>query len=246
MLNSKTALITGATRGIGKAIALAMAKEGADIALIASRDCEQAQNTKKEIEALGVKCTFAACDVSKAQAVDAAVAEILKEFGKIDILVNNAGITADSLLIQMKEESFDRVISVNLKGTYLMTKACIRNFVKARSGRIINISSVVGITGNAGQANYAASKAGIIGFTKSVAKEYAAKGITCNAIAPGYIETEMTGAIPESLRQAMIDSIPLKRAGKPEDVAALAVFLAQDASSYITGEVIRTDGGMCI
>lgn len=246
MLDGKTALVTGGTRGIGKAIALKLAAEGADIAIFATSENETSKAVVTEIEAMGRKALFVACNVADAESVNAAVAQVIETFGAIDILVNNAGITKDMLLLQMKEEDFDQVIDVNLKGCFHTIKACIRPFVKQRYGRIINISSVVGMMGNAGQANYAASKAGIIGLTKSVAKEYAAKGITCNAVAPGYIQTEMTGALSEQATQAIMNQVPVKRYGTPEDVANVVSFLAQDASSYITGEVIKIDGGMYI
>lgn len=246
MLEGKTALVTGGTRGIGKAIALSLASDGADIAVFATKENDASAAVIKEIEAMGRKAAFFACNVADAEAVDAAVAQAIDTFGRIDILVNNAGITKDMLLLQMKEDDFDQVVDVNLKGCFHMIKACIRPFVKQRSGRIINISSVVGMMGNAGQANYAASKAGIIGFTKSIAKEYAAKGITCNAVAPGYIQTEMTGALSEQAAQTIMNQIPAKRYGTPEDVANVVTFLTQDTTSYITGEVIKVDGGMYI
>ncbi len=246
MLEGKTALVTGGTRGIGKAIALSLASDGADIAVFATKENDASAAVIKEIEAMGRKAAFFACNVADAEAVDAAVAQAIDTFGRIDILVNNAGITKDMLLLQMKEDDFDQVVDVNLKGCFHMIKACIRPFVKQRSGRIINISSVVGMMGNAGQANYAASKAGIIGLTKSIAKEYAAKGITCNAVAPGYIQTEMTGALSEQAAQTIMNQIPAKRYGTPEDVANVVTFLTQDTTSYITGEVIKVDGGMYI
>lgn len=246
MLKGKCALVTGGSRGIGRAVALKLAECGADVAILCTKESESAKNTVREIEAAGSRALMLVADISDETAVADATKNALDAFGKIDILVNNAGITRDRLLMQMTGEDFDSVISVNLKGCFNVTKALIRQFVKNRSGRIINISSVVGLMGNAGQANYAASKAGVIGFTKSVAKEYAARGITCNAIAPGYIETDMTGAMPDEAKKTMLDAIPAKRGGTPEDVANLAAFLASDLSSYITGEVIRVDGGMYI
>lgn len=246
MLDGKTALVTGGTRGIGRAIALRLAAEGADLAIFATKENEAAAAVVKEIEGMGRKAVFFACNVAEAEAVQTSVAQVLAHFGRIDILVNNAGITKDMLLLQMKEEDFDQVMAVNLKGCFHMMKACIRPFIKQRSGRIINISSVVGMMGNAGQANYAASKAGIIGLTKSVAKEYAAKGITCNAVAPGYIRTEMTEVLSEQAAEAIMKQVTVKRYGTPEDVANAVSFLAQEASSYITGEVIKVDGGMYI
>ncbi len=246
MLNDKTAIVTGGTRGIGRAIAMQLAKEGADIAIFATKENEASKDVINEIEKLGRKAFFQACNVANAQEVNTAIANTIEYFGKIDILVNNAGITKDLLLLQMKEEDFDQVVSVNLKGSFNMVKACIRPFIKQRSGRIINISSVVGMMGNAGQVNYSASKAGIIGLTKSVAKEYASKGITCNAVAPGYIKTDMTEALNEQASQAILNQIPAKRYGTPQDVANVVSFLAKDASAYITGEVIKVDGGMYI
>lgn len=246
MLNGKVALVTGAARGIGRAIALALAKDGADIAMIAATESEAAMSTLDEIKAMGNKAMFIACNVADAEQVNGAVAKFLEEFGKIDILVNNAGITRDKLLMQMSEEDIDSVLSVNLKGCFHTTKACLRTFIRNKYGKIINITSVIGISGNPGQANYSASKAGIIGFTKTVAKEYASKGITCNAVAPGFICTDMTDKMPDEAKKSMSDVIPLKRFGTPEDVANLVRFLADDASSYITGEVIKVDGGMCI
>lgn len=246
MLEGKTALVTGGTRGIGRAISLHLAADGADIAIFATRENEASAAVLQEIEAMGRKAAFFTCNVADADAVNAAVGSVIETFGKIDILVNNAGITRDMLLLQMKEEDFDQVMDVNLKGSFHMVKACIRPFVKQRSGRIINISSVVGMMGNAGQVNYAASKAGIIGLTKSIAKEYASKGITCNAVAPGYIQTEMTEALSEQAAQTILNQVPVKRYGTPEDVAGAVTFLAQDTTSYITGEVIKVDGGMYI
>lgn len=246
MLNGKTAIVTGGTRGIGRAIALQLAKDGADIAVIATKENEASNTVIREIENLGRKAVFFPCDIADAQAVGNTVTQILEVFGKIDILVNNAGITKDALLLQMKEDDFSQVIDVNLKGCFHMIKACIRPFVKQRGGKIINISSVVGMMGNAGQVNYAASKAGVIGLTKSVAREYAAKGITCNAVAPGYIQTEMTKALGEQASEGILGQIPLKKYGIPEDVANVVSFLAGDGAAYITGEVIKVDGGMYI
>lgn len=246
MLENRTALVTGASRGIGREIALEMARAGADVALIMTRASESAELAAAEIKALGRRAEIFCCDVSDMSAVTAMAAEVLKNFGKLDILVNNAGITRDKLLMTMAEEDFTRVLDVNLKGTYHLIRAFIQSFVKNRYGRIVNISSVVGLSGNAGQANYAASKAGVIGLTKSVAKEYAARGITCNAIAPGYIETDMTQNMPAPAKEAILAQIPIKRVGTPADVARLAVFLADEASSYITGEVVSVDGGMYI
>lgn len=246
MLKGKTAIITGGSRGIGKAVSVKLARLGADIAIIATSKSEAAQQTIEELNKLGIKTALYACDVSKESQVKDTVDAILSDFEKIDILVNNAGITRDKLLMAMTADDIDSVIDVNLKGTLYMTKACIRPFMKQRKGNIINISSVVGMMGNAGQANYSASKAGIIGLTKTVAKEYAARGIRCNAIAPGYIVTDMTEALSDDNSSNIKKMIPAGRFGKPEDVAELAAFLAEDASSYITGEVIKVDGGMYI
>ena len=246
MLNDKVALVTGAARGIGKAIAMELAKAGADIAMIATSESEAAISVKTEIQNMGKRVLFLACDVSDPAQVNSAVADILAEFGKIDILVNNAGITKDKLLMQMSEEDIDAVLSVNLKGCFHTVKACLRTFMKNKYGRIINITSVSGMIGNPGQANYAASKAGVIGFTKTVAKEYASKGITCNAVAPGFICTDMTDKLSDEAKAAMAAAIPVKRFGTPEDVANVVRFLAEEASSFITGEVIKVDGGMCM
>ncbi len=246
MLNDRVALVTGAARGIGKAIAIELAKAGADIAMIATSESEAAISVKTEIQNMGKRVLFLACDVSDPAQVNSAVADILAEFGKIDILVNNAGITKDKLLMQMSEEDIDAVLSVNLKGCFHTVKACLRTFMKNKYGRIINITSVSGMIGNPGQANYAASKAGVIGFTKTVAKEYASKGITCNAVAPGFICTDMTDKLSDEAKAAMAAAIPVKRFGTPEDVANVVRFLAEKASSFITGEVIKVDGGMCM
>lgn len=244
MADTKTALVTGASRGIGRAIATALAREGMDVAVVATADSPAAQKTMDLIRSEGRKAYFAPLDVSNFAACGDCVAKLLEEAGNIDILVNNAGITRDKLLLQMREADFDDVIAVNLKGAFNMTKALLRHFLKKKSGNIINISSVVGLMGNAGQANYAASKAGLIGFTKSVAREYAAKGIVCNAICPGYIETDMTRQMPEDAREKLRAAVPMQRPGLPEDVAAAAVFLSH--APYITGEVLRVDGGMYI
>lgn len=246
MLKEKTVLVTGGSRGIGKAVALKMAELGANVAIIATSDGEAAQNTLKELKASGCKAGLYVCDISDEKQVKDTVDSVLKDYGQIDVLVNNAGITRDKLMMAMTEDDIDSVIDVNLKGTLYMTKACIRPFMKQRKGSIINISSVVGLMGNAGQANYAASKAGVIGVTKTVAKEYAARGIRCNAIAPGYICTDMTGSLGEAESEKIKKMIPSGRFGNPEDVAFLAAFLASDNSSYITGEVIKVDGGMYI
>lgn len=246
MLTGQVAIVTGGTRGIGQAIALNLAAQGADIAVLATKESSAAVEIINKISSMGRKVAFFPCDVADEKQTTETVAKVMEHFGKIDILVNNAGITRDMLLIQMKEEAFSQVIDVNLKGCFHMTKACLRPFIKQRYGRIVNISSVVGMMGNIGQANYAASKAGIIGLTKSIAKEYATKGITCNAVAPGYIQTEMTQALSEPAAQAIREQIPQKRLGCPEDVANVVSFLVQGETSYVTGEVIKVDGGMYI
>ena len=245
MLNGRVAVVTGGSRGIGKAIALKLANNGAKVAIFATRESEAVNQTLSELKATGSEAMFVPCDVSNFEQVKASIDSVIEQFGKIDILVNNAGITKDKLLMQMSEEDFDDVISVNLKGTYNTVKACIRPFIRNKYGKIINISSVVGLMGNPGQVNYAASKAGIVGLTKSLAKEYAAKGITCNAIAPGFIATDMTEDLLDK-QEGLINMIPMKKVGNPEDIANLALFLASDMSSYITGEVIKVDGGMYI
>lgn len=246
MLKDSTAIVTGGSRGIGREIAVKLAELGADIAVIAAHDGAQAQDTVKTIEALGRKAGLYVCDISDMEAVNTAVAQIIKDFDGVDILINNAGVNKDKLLMQMTYDDISDVIDINLKGCMYVTKACLRTFVRKRRGRIVNISSVVGLMGNAGQANYAASKAGIVGFTKAVAREYASKGITCNVIAPGFICTDMTDKMPEEAVKAMLDNIPCKRYGEPREVAELAAFLVQDCASYITGEVIKIDGGMYI
>ena len=245
-LSGKTAIITGASRGIGKGIALKYASLGANIAFMHFNDGEKADETVKELEALGVKAKAYDCNVADFEASKQVIDEVIKEFGEVHILVNNAGIVRDKLILQMAEADFDAVISVNLKGAFNMTKNIYQHFMKKRRGRIINISSIVGINGNAGQANYASAKAGMIGLTKSVAKELGSRNVTANAIAPGFIRTDMTDAMPEKAKEAALASIPMKRAGEVEDIANLAAFLASDAASYITGEVIRVDGGMAI
>lgn len=243
MLSGKTAVVTGGSRGIGKAICLQFAKNGADIAFLYAGNTAKAEETQQELEQLGVKVKAYQCNVADADAVAAVVKEIVKDFGGIQILVNNAGITRDKLVPMMRAADFDAVIDTNLKGVFYMIKAVYPLFLKQKSGKIINISSVSGLMGNPGQANYAASKAGVIGLTKSVAKELASRGISCNAIAPGFIATEMT----ENLENhALQDAIPMKRFGRAEEVADLAVFLASAQADYITGEVIRIDGGLAM
>lgn len=246
MLKEKVTLVTGGSRGIGKAVALKFAERGTYVAVVATSKSEAAEQTINELNSMGVKANFYICDISNESQVKDTVDSVLSDFGKIDILVNNAGITRDKLLMAMTQDDIDKVIDVNLKGTIYMTRALIRPFIKQRRGNIINISSVVGLMGNAGQANYSASKAGIIGFTKTVAREYAARGIRCNAIAPGYILTDMTDELSQESSDKIKKMIPSQRFGKPEDVANLAAFLADDESAYITGETIKVDGGMYI
>ena len=243
LLADKVAVVTGAGRGIGRAVALAYARMGADVACV-SRTEENSAKAAAEVEALGRRAWAVAVDVSDTAAVDAAAGKILDDAGRVDILVNNAGVTRDNLLMRMSEEEWDTVINTNLKGAFNFTKALTRPFIKQRSGRIINIASVIGLIGNAGQSNYAASKAALIGFTKSVAKELAPRGITANAIAPGFIETDMTAALDDKVRESIIGNVPLGRFGSPDDIAHAAVFLAMEPSSYITGQVLTVDGGM--
>ncbi|MBF0926690.1 MAG: 3-oxoacyl-[acyl-carrier-protein] reductase [Clostridiales bacterium] len=244
MVMSKVAFITGATRGIGRAIALELANEGYNIALNYRTENEALETLKKEISELGVECYPVQGDVSKAEDSERMTKEIIEHFEQIDVLVNNAGITKDKLIQRMKEEEFTDVINVNLVGTFNITKNVIKYMTKKRYGKIINISSVVGISGNAGQSNYAASKAGIIGFTKSIAKELASRNITANAVAPGFIQTDMTNVLKDEVKEAIEGTIPLKRLGTAEDVAKVVKFLASDDSNYITGQVINVDGGM--
>ncbi len=242
MLKGKTAVITGGSRGIGKAVALKFAQHGADIAIIYSGNEEKALETCAEAEHSGVKAYSFKCDVSDFNAVKQTISEIIEKLGTIDILINNAGITKDGLILSMKEESYDAVLDTNLKGAFNMIRHCSSIFLKKKTGKIINISSVSGIIGNAGQANYSASKAGLIGLTKSVARELASRNICCNAIAPGFIETDMTQNIDDT--NQLLSSIPLGRMGKTEDVANLVIFLC--SADYITGEVIKVDGGLAM
>ena len=241
---NKVALVTGATRGIGKQIALTFAENGYDVAINYRKENEELEITKKEIEANNVKCLAVQGDISNFEDCERFVKQIIEEYGKIDVLVNNAGITKDTLLMRMKKEDFESVIDINLVGTFNVTRNVISHMMKARSGKIINISSVVGVSGNAGQTNYSASKAGIIGFTKSLAKEVASRNILVNAVAPGFIETSMTDILKDDIKEEIAKTIPLKRMGTTKDVANLVKFLASDESSYITGQVINVDGGM--
>ncbi len=240
----KTVLVTGAGRGIGRAVAVAFATEGANVVINYAGREDSAKETQAMCEAKGAVAICVKADVSKAEECAELFAKAKEAFGEVSVLVNNAGITRDKLLIGLNEDDFMSVLEVNLKGTYLCTKLAVKDMMKNRYGRIINLSSVVGVHGNAGQSNYAASKAGVIGFTKSVAKEFASRNITVNAVAPGMIETDMTDAIPDAMHEAMLNRIPVKRIGKPEDIAAGVLFLASEEASYITGQVLTIDGGL--
>lgn len=244
LLEGKNAIITGASRGIGKGIAEVFAKHGANVAFTYSSSAEAANQLEKELQELGVKAKGYKSDAANFQDAEELIKNVLEDFGSIDVLVNNAGITKDNLLMRMSEEDFDKVIEVNLKSIFNMTKAVQRTMLKQRHGSVINMSSVVGVKGNAGQANYAASKAGMIGFSKSMALELGSRNIRTNVIAPGFIETEMTGKLDEKVVEGWREAIPLKRGGTPEDIANACVFLASDLSAYITGQVINVDGGM--
>ena len=243
-LTGKVALVTGASRGIGQAVAVELAKAGADVIVNYIGNEAVAQETVEKVEALGRKALKIKADVGNADEVQAMVDEAHAAFGHIDVLVNNAGITRDGLLIRMKDSDWDDVLNINLKGVYLVTKAVAKLMVKQRSGRIINMTSVSGVTGNVGQANYAAAKAGVIGFTKTCAKELAARGITVNAVAPGFIETAMTDVLPEKIKEGIAATVPFGRMGQPEEIASVVTFLASDFASYITGQVLNVDGGM--
>ncbi|WP_426447163.1 3-oxoacyl-[acyl-carrier-protein] reductase [Paenibacillus sp. S-38] len=244
MLTGKVALVTGASRGIGRAIAVALAEAGADVVVNYAGSEGAAAETVQAVEALGRKAVKIKANVGQSQEVDDMFKQVLETFGRIDILVNNAGITRDNLIMRMKEEEFDQVIETNLKGVFNCIKAATRPMMKQRSGRIINISSVVGALGNAGQMNYVAAKAGVIGMTKSAAKELASRGITVNCVAPGFIETDMTDKLNEELRQSLLTQIPLARLGQPEDIAKAVRYLASEDASYLTGQTIHVDGGM--
>lgn len=244
MLEGKNALVTGASRGIGRAIALELAKQGSNVAVNYAGNEKKAEAVVQEIEKLGCKAIKIKTDVADEAAVKMMVKEVISEFGSLDILVNNAGITRDNLLMRMKETEFDEVINTNLKGVFLCTKAVTRQMMKQRAGKIINVASIVGISGNPGQANYVAAKAGVIGLTKTTAKELASRNILVNAVAPGFISTDMTEALSQEQQEEMLAMIPLKKLGEPEDVAKVVRFLASDDASYITGQTIHIDGGM--
>lgn len=243
-LDGKVALVTGGSRGIGKAIALALASAGADVAINYAGNITAAQEVADEVTAMGRKAILVQGDVANTVVAMEIVEKVVTELGKIDILINNAGITRDGLLVRMKEEDWDAVLSTNLKGVFNCTKAAVKHMMKQRAGKIVNISSVVGVMGNASQANYAAAKAGCIGFTKSVAKEVASRGINVNAVAPGFISTDMTQVLPEKVVEGMLTGIPLKRAGEPKDVANAVLFLVSEEAAYITGQTLHVDGGM--
>lgn len=244
LLDGKCALVTGASRGIGRAVALKLASEGAKVALNFAGNEAAANEVRQEIEAMGGQAILVKADVADEAAVQDMVQKTADAFGRIDILVNNAGITRDGLLARMKEEDWDAVLSTNLKGVFLTTKAVAKLMMKQRAGRIVNMASVVGVSGNAGQANYSAAKAGVIGFTKTIARELASRGVTVNAVAPGFIATDMTSVLSDKAKEAALTGIPLGRMGTPEDVAAAVLFLVSDQSSYITGQVLHVDGGM--
>ena len=244
MLKGKTAVVTGASRGIGRAIAIKLARLGANVVVNYRKSEDAVLDVVKEIEALGVKALAVKADISSYSDVEIMMKKCIEKFGSIDILVNNAGITKDGLLMRMKEEDFDSVIDINLKGAFNCTKHVSAIMLRQRSGRVINISSVTGITGNAGQVNYSSAKSGIIGMTKSVAREFASRGVICNAVAPGFIQTDMTNALTVKVKDTLMNTIPLKRLGTPEDVANVVAFLASEEASYITGQVINVDGGM--
>jgi len=242
--NGKTVIVTGGSRGIGRAIALDFAKSGANVVVNYNRSAEKAEEVVKEVEALGAKGLAVQCDVSNQEDVDKLLKEAVDTFGVVDILVNNAGVTKDTLILRMKEDDWDRVLDTNLKGTYMTTKIIGKHMLKKKQGRIVNITSVVGIMGNAGQSNYAASKAGVIGFTKSIAKEFASRGITVNAVAPGFISSDMTDVLSDEVKDSYAKAIPLGKMGQPEDISNAVKFLCSDMSKYITGQVVQVDGGL--
>ena len=244
MLKNKNAVVTGATRGIGREIAFTLAENGANVAINYRTLNEDVERLIEELKSYGTNIVAVKCDISDEEEVKNFIAESKKQLGSIDILINNAGITKDGLLMRMKEKDFSDVLDVNLKGTFITTREAASIMMKQRHGKIINISSVVGVIGNAGQCNYAASKAGVIGFSKSVSRELASRNITVNVVAPGFINTDMTGVLPEKVKESMLQGIPLKRIGEPKDIANAVLFLASDLSNYITGQVINVDGGM--
>ena len=243
---SKTAIVTGGSRGIGRATAIELSKMGMNVAVIFHGNQEKADETVAACKANGVEAIAIKCDVKVMAEVQIAIENVMETFGSVDVLVNNAGVTKDGLLLRMSEEDFDAVVDTNLKGCFLFSKACAAIMMKQRSGKIINIASIVGLKGNAGQANYAASKAGIIGFTKSLAKELGSRGITVNAVAPGFVETDMTDVLSDKVKEAFLNMVPLKRTAKPEDIANAIGFLASEKADYITGQVLTVDGGMCM
>jgi 3-oxoacyl-[acyl-carrier protein] reductase len=242
--SGRVGIVTGGGRGIGRAVAVRLAEEGATLAISYRKDDAAAEETAERVREAGVECELFKGDVSSPEDVEALFKGVSDAYGRVDILVNNAGITRDNLMMRMKEEEFDEVLQTNLKGTYLCTRAALRPMIRARWGRIVNVSSVVGLVGNAGQANYAASKAGIIGFTKSVAREVAQRRITVNAVAPGYVETELTGSLPEEVKNQIRGQVPMGRFGEPEEVAQVVAFLAGETAGYVTGQTIAVDGGM--
>ncbi|MBA3791230.1 MAG: 3-oxoacyl-[acyl-carrier-protein] reductase [Rubrobacter sp.] len=240
----RVAVVTGGGRGIGRAIAIRLALEGADVAISYRSNDDAAEETVKLVREAGVRCETFRGDVASPEDVEVLFRGVDEAFGRVDILVNNAGVTRDNLMMRMKEEEFDEVLRTNLKGTYLCTRAVLRKMVRARWGRIVNVSSVVGLVGNAGQANYAASKAGLIGFTKSVAREVAQRGITANAVAPGYVETELTGSLPDKVKEQILAQVPMGRFGEPDEISEVVAFLAGEGAGYVTGQTITVDGGM--